>query len=119
MTRRLFFFSLALFLAFSSGLAPADETAARPFRGRVTGQWDNIFNGLFNPPANFAGGGPVTHMGDTGGRYLDTTPLTAGLKRTTEPNAVRNFGTFFQPTVGVATAGPETLVNATTAGTQG
>jgi hypothetical protein len=55
----------------------------------------------------------------TGGRYLDTTPLTVGLKRTTEPNAVRNFGTFFQPTVGVAPAGPEMLVNATTAGTQG
>ena len=37
----------------------------RPFKGHVTASWDNVFNGLFNPPANFAGGGPVTHMGET------------------------------------------------------
>src|SRR5713101_7283411 len=55
-----------------------------------------------------------------GGRYLDTTPLAAVVgPRATEPNAVRNFGAFFQPTVGVAPAGPETLVNVTTAGGQG
>ena len=65
MTRRLCFFGLALCLAWVSGLAPAEETTARPFQGQVTAGWDNIFNGLFNPPANFAGGGPVTHMGDT------------------------------------------------------
>jgi len=55
----------------------------------------------------------------TGGRYLDTTPLAVEVGRVDEPNAVRNFGTYFQPTLGVAPAGQETLVNATAAGTQG
>jgi hypothetical protein len=46
-----------------------------PFQGNVTATWDNIFNGLHNPPANFEGGGPVTHMGMTtqsGTLYLQT-----------------------------------------------
>ena len=55
----------------------------------------------------------------TGGRYLDTTARGNYAGRITQPNAVLNFGTFFQPTVGVAPAGPETLVNATAAGVQG
>lgn len=37
----------------------------RPFHGDVTATWDNILNGIFAPPANFTGGGPVTHMGNT------------------------------------------------------
>ena len=45
--------------------APADAGKPRPFHGRVAATWDNIFNGLFAPPATFVGGGPVTHMGKT------------------------------------------------------
>jgi hypothetical protein len=60
---------LGLALCLGLGLAPRISTAGEnqplPFHGNVTATWDNIFNGLFAPPANFVGGGPVTHMGNT------------------------------------------------------
>jgi hypothetical protein len=65
MTRRIRLLSVALGLALAAGLLPAGENGPRPFHGRVTAVWDNIFDGLLAPPATFAGGGPVTHMGDT------------------------------------------------------
>jgi hypothetical protein len=46
--------------------APAKEF--RPFRGQGEAVWDNIFNGLFAPPANFSGEIQVTHMGRTAQR---------------------------------------------------
>ena len=55
----------ALIVAVVVATSPADAAKPRPFRGRVTATWDNIFNGLFAPPATFVGGGPVTHMGST------------------------------------------------------
>lgn len=65
MVRR--FAPTALFLALAIALvsSPADAGRPRPFKGRVTATWDNIFNGLLAPPAIFQGGGPVTHMGRT------------------------------------------------------
>jgi hypothetical protein len=57
-------FGLCLVLVVSVGASPA-AADTRPFKGRVTATWDNIFNGLFAPPANFTGGGLVTHMGNT------------------------------------------------------
>lgn len=56
---------LALSLALGTGHASAADRPSLPFQGRVTATWDNVFNGLFAPPAHFLGGGPVTHMGDT------------------------------------------------------
>jgi hypothetical protein len=47
----------------ADGSSPAPQ--ARPFHGRVTATWDNIFNALTNPPATFTGSGLVTHMGQT------------------------------------------------------
>jgi hypothetical protein len=61
--------------------SPTDAAKPRPFRGRVTATWDNIFNGLFAPPANFVGGGRVSHMGKTiqrGNLVLDPTPNPDG-----------------------------------------
>jgi hypothetical protein len=56
----------------------------------------------------------------SGGRWLNTTATSATIDRTTTPNATGvDFGVIFQPTVGVGPAGPEFLVNATTAGQQG
>ncbi len=62
--RRLSVLGLALLLTLAT-VSPAVAKNDRPFKGQATGTWDNIFNGLFNPPANFAGVGPVTHMGLT------------------------------------------------------
>jgi hypothetical protein len=67
---------LALAASLSSGgVSPAGAAESLPFHGRVSATWDNIFNGLFAPPANFTGGGPVTHMGKT----TQTGTLTLGL----------------------------------------
>jgi hypothetical protein len=66
MMRRARLLGLAVFLVLVTGLAPAGENQSLPFHGNVThSTWDNILNGLYNPPANFVGGGPVTHMGNT------------------------------------------------------
>jgi hypothetical protein len=50
--------------------SPSAAAGSRPFKGRVSATWDNVFNGLpvlygGAPPANFEGGGQVTHMGKT------------------------------------------------------
>jgi hypothetical protein len=58
-------FAVALCLVAAVGLTKAGDKQPRPFHGDVTAEWDDIFNGLFAPPANFVGGGPVTHMGMT------------------------------------------------------
>jgi len=65
MTPRIGLLGLALGLTLAVSLASAGGKETRPFHGGVTAVWDNIFDGLFAPPANFVGGGPVTHMGDT------------------------------------------------------
>jgi hypothetical protein len=51
--------------------APATAENPRPFKARVTAQWDNVFAAL--PPslggaglANFLGTGQVTHLGKAG-----------------------------------------------------
>jgi hypothetical protein len=71
----------ALGLLLTLGTLPSPAAAPRPFAGRVSATWDNIFNGLLNPPANFAGGGPVTHMGDTKqtGTLVLQAPIAPGL----------------------------------------
>jgi hypothetical protein len=56
---------LALCLGLAAGASSAGGNHPLPFHGDVTATWDDIFNGLFAPPANFVGGGPVTHMGHT------------------------------------------------------
>jgi hypothetical protein len=71
---RVFLLSSVVCLVLAAGLSPAAAKPPRPFHGRVTAVWDNIFDGLFAPPANFEGGGPVTHMGNTtqtGTLYLE------------------------------------------------
>jgi hypothetical protein len=56
----------------------------------------------------------------TGGRWINTTQTDAVVDRTATPDATGvNFGVRFQPAVGVGPLGPESLVNATTAGQQG
>ena len=72
---------LALGLLLTLGTLPSPAAAPRPFAGRVAATWDNIFNGLLNPPANFAGGGPVTHMGNTKqmGTLVLQAPIAPGL----------------------------------------
>jgi hypothetical protein len=65
MTRRSSLLVFTVGLAIVTGISPVTAGNARPFHGNVTATWDNIFNGLFAPPANFVGGGPVTHMGNT------------------------------------------------------
>lgn len=56
---------LTLCLGVEASSSPVGEKPSLPFEGRVTATWDNIFDGLFAPPAHFVGGGPVTHMGKT------------------------------------------------------
>ena len=63
--RRVFLLSTVVCFVLATGVSPAGDKQPRPFHGSVTAVWDDIFNGLFAPPANFAGGGPVTHMGNT------------------------------------------------------
>lgn len=56
----------------------------------------------------------------SGGRWINATPTFSILNRTDEPTALgRNFGAYFQPHVGRAPVGAETLVNVATAGPQG
>jgi hypothetical protein len=71
--------SLALCLGLAASRSSADEPL--PFYGRVTATWDNIFNGLFAPPATFEGGGPVTHMGKTkqSGTLTLEAPIAPGI----------------------------------------
>jgi hypothetical protein len=57
--------ALGLCLGLAPGISSAGGNQPLPFHGNVSATWDNIFNGLFAPPANFVGGGPVTHMGNT------------------------------------------------------
>jgi hypothetical protein len=73
-------FSLCLLLVLGADVSPA-AAESLPFHGNVSATWDNIFDGLFAPPANFEGGGPVTHMGNTtqtGTLYLEA-PNSDGL----------------------------------------
>jgi hypothetical protein len=76
---------LGLSLALCGGLMASNLSAAgdhpRPFHGDVTATWDNIFNGLFAPPAKFVGGGPVTHMGNTtqSGTLTLEAPIALGM----------------------------------------
>jgi hypothetical protein len=65
MFRRLSLVTFALLVWSVAAPAPSMAGGSRPFKGRVTAQWDNIFNALSAPPAHFEGGGPVTHMGNT------------------------------------------------------
>jgi hypothetical protein len=65
MTRLFRITGLMVFLAVLASLSPALAGVNRPFGGKVTATWDNIFNGLLDPPANFTGGGPVAPMGLT------------------------------------------------------
>ena len=67
---RSYFVGLLLATLAISSLAPIDASPAaaegpRPFHGDVVATWDNIFNGLFAPPATFTGTSLVTHMGRT------------------------------------------------------
>jgi hypothetical protein len=64
MTRRASYVGV-LVVALAAAVSPGSAGNSLPFNGRVSATWDNIFNGLFAPPANFTGGGPVTHMGNT------------------------------------------------------
>jgi hypothetical protein len=57
--------ALCLGLGLAARVSSAGGDHPLPFHGNVTATWDNIFNGLYAPPANFVGGGPVTHMGNT------------------------------------------------------
>jgi len=36
---------------------------SRPFKAQGQAVWDNVFKGLFNPPANFTGTIEATHLG--------------------------------------------------------
>lgn len=68
------FLRIAVLLSFVVLVAGEPLVAAtggsKPFKGHVTATWDNVFRALPPelggiPPANFTGGGPVTHMGNT------------------------------------------------------
>jgi hypothetical protein len=50
-----------------------------------------------------------------GGRWIPTTPVFAPDNPATEPNAVRNFGVYFQPYGNTGPQGSETAVNTNTA----
>src|SRR4051812_5555595 len=65
MSRRLSLVTFALLVWSVAAPAPSMAGGPKPFKGRVTAQWDNILNAIFAPPAHFEGGGPVTHMGNT------------------------------------------------------
>jgi len=67
MTNRKFAGLLALALVACSlaQQVSAKEPKFQPFKSRVEAVWDNIFNGLFAPPANFVGISQTTHMGRT------------------------------------------------------
>ena len=76
MPRPVRLYSLCLLVVLGVGASPA-AAEERPFHGRVTATWDDVFYGLFAPPATFVGGGPVTHMGkttQTGTLTLDPVP---------------------------------------------
>jgi hypothetical protein len=77
----LFALSLALCLGLIASNSSAGGDHPLPFHGDVTATWDNIFNGLFAPPANFVGGGPVTHMGNTtqSGTLTLEAPISPGM----------------------------------------
>jgi hypothetical protein len=73
-----------LALAIITGSPRADVAAKefRPFRGQGEAVWDNIFNGLFAPPANFSGEIQVNHMGRTAQRgtlFLDPPNPNTGI----------------------------------------
>jgi hypothetical protein len=80
MLRRACVFGILVVLMVVSA-SPADDDHSRPFHGRVAATWDNIFDGLFAPPAEFAGGGPVTHMGNTKqtGTLILEAPVAPGI----------------------------------------
>lgn len=58
---------------------------------------------------------------DDGGRWMNSTATFGVVDRNSEPDAVRNFGAYFQKFefVGAQPVGPEAAVNAITAGGQG
>jgi hypothetical protein len=58
----------------------ADETLR--FFGGINTAWDDVAYGLFDPPATFVGGGPVTQMGSTnqqGTLFLELPTVPMGL----------------------------------------
>jgi len=57
--------ALALVACCLAGQVSAKEPKYQPFKSRVEAVWDNIFNGLLAPPANFVGISQTTHMGRT------------------------------------------------------
>lgn len=71
MSRRLSLFAVVLLMTSVVVPVPATAESPRPFKARVTAQWDDVFAAL--PPnvggaglANFLGGGQVTHLGKAG-----------------------------------------------------
>jgi len=62
MLRRLSLVGLCLVLV-PAVAWPVRAGDRRPFKGNCVATWDNVFNGLFMPPANFIGQGNVTHLG--------------------------------------------------------
>jgi hypothetical protein len=70
MIRRLRFVGLALFVSTMAGISPALAAGPCPFQGRVVAAGDHVDAAL--PPRyggvgldHLAGGGPVTHLGNT------------------------------------------------------
>jgi hypothetical protein len=49
---------------YAGHLASTDGDRSVPLKGTFTGAWDNVIDGLFAPPANFEGGGNITHIGN-------------------------------------------------------
>lgn len=86
MPRRLSLFALSLLVTSVAITDPATAENPRPFKARVTAQWDNIFAAL--PPsfrgaglAHFAGTGQVTHLGKAGqaGSLTLEVPVSPGV----------------------------------------
>jgi hypothetical protein len=73
--------ALSLCLGAATGVSLARGGHSLPFKGNVTTTWDNIFDALYVPPANFVGGGPVTHLGNTTqtGTLTLEAPIAPGL----------------------------------------
>jgi hypothetical protein len=55
--------ALCLGLALPVRVSSAGGDHPLPFHGNVSATWDNIFNGLYAPPANFIGDAEIgTHL---------------------------------------------------------
>lgn len=69
--------SAALMLSGGRVEAGRGNGKERPWKASVSATWDNVFNGLFAPPATFAGGGTSSHLGrihQQGALILQPTP---------------------------------------------